>query len=151
MSTPTTTAPVIAAPVIGLHRRVSYILGGIPWPDGVVSRRTIRALLPTGGITTSGVNRTTASLKSFLAVCEVRGYAWRGRLFIRVTDPAQLLFNATRDLPDAAIKPECFIHDIDAAISWLAADLALEPNPAVRSMRAAEVEVLKTVRDKAVH
>ncbi|MBZ4580990.1 hypothetical protein [Mycobacterium avium] len=128
---------------IGLYRRADYILGGIDWPDAIVSRKTIRALLPPG-VRRNGINPVTSTLKLFLRNAEERGLIERSALFVRVLDPRQLLANALRELPG---RPSA--HDfleLGWALSLIPRQIAEEPNEAVVTRRQAELELLRALR-----
>jgi len=61
---------------IGYMRRAGMMLS-LPWPDGTVSRATVRACLPRGGT-------SDTALRRFLGNCYGQGRCVQGRKFIRV-------------------------------------------------------------------
>jgi hypothetical protein len=125
---------------IGLGRRVNYALALGMWPDGYVSRATVRALLPPGDHRPDGTNRAQSALKAHLALCEARGFIKRGREFVRILQPERLLQNAVRGLPDVHARDFLMLEH---AIAEIGAQLAEETRPAVHQRRAAELAVLK--------
>lgn len=143
--------------LIGTARRVCYALA--IWPTDVVSRATIRSLLPEGkrrdvGIRqhlrkmqsggTGRVNTVTHSFQNALAKLERDGMLQRGEEFILIRDRRALLDRAIRDVKNP--QHSRFI-EIARAADLIAEQLHDEQRPRVRAQREAELRFIRSLME----
>jgi hypothetical protein len=128
------------------HQKIGYmrtcgLLMSLDWPDSVVSRGTIRAVLPAG-------DTANAAFRRFLNRAYERGHAQFGRRFIRVLDRAELRAYALHNLQiDATIGD--FI-DLRRLRGIIQRQINAVANPAIRRRRQAELHHLQLLNPAEV-
>ena len=140
---------------IGLGRQICYALG--IWPTDVISRATLRALLPPGVVrdvsvsqhlkyaargSTGRRNRTTTAFQNRLYKYEQLGLLQRGSEFILIRDRRTLMDIALDGLNNP--RHDKFLR-IDAAARTVADQIRREHRPKVRAQRLAELAFIRSL------
>ena len=143
------------AEAIGDGRRTLYALG--IWPTPVVSRATLRALLPPGQVrdvsvsrhlsrvrsgATGRKNRTTDAFQKVLVRLERWGLIERGTEFILIRDQRSILDLALDGIHNPS--HEKFLH-IQRAAKIVAEEIAHEKRPNVHTQRSRELAFIKSL------
>jgi hypothetical protein len=122
-------------PKIGYRRKAAMMLS-LVWPDGSVSRATIRAALPRD-------ETANLALSRFLRWCYTHEYATSGRYFIRVLQPDTLRAYALNDQPPTTGLRD-FVY-IPTVAETVRRQVVCQGNSAIRRLRQAECEFLESL------
>jgi hypothetical protein len=115
----------------GYMRKMSMLMSVA---EGVISRRTLRAVVPPGDV-------GNAAMRRHLGNCYERGHASPGKYFVRVLDADALRRYALDGLPGAPTFAD-FVH-VPSLVETVRRQISCEPNPAIRRLRLAEVALLE--------
>ena len=119
------------------HRPAAAMMLSLDWPDGCVSRATVRSALPQG-------NSGRLALRGLLSdYAYANGYAVGGRHFIRVLQPDRLRDYAFDNVPTAANLQD-FVH-VPTLVATIRRQTFCEKNSAIRRRREAEAEFLESL------
>jgi len=143
------------AEAIGDARRTMYALG--IWPTPIVSRSTLRALLPPGQVRDVSVsrhlsrvrsgatgrrNRTTDAFQKVLVRLERWGLIERGTEFVLIKDQRSILDLALDGIRNPS--HEKFLH-IQRAARIVAEEIAQERRPSAHAQRSRELAFIKSL------
>lgn len=125
------------------HYRVAAFTLSLPWPSQTVSRLLLAAAMPERNALGEPVAPETARRKSqqYLRRWDGCGLVQRGRLLVRVLDPAALRPRAVDKLPFEP-QPRDFIDGARAA-AIVRQRITFEHNPALRRIFATEAAPLE--------
>lgn len=142
---------------IGTGRIMAYALG--IWPDKVMSRKTLRALLPRGRFKSVGAvqrwssiqaghssgralykNNVTAEMQKRLKLYEEKGSIRRGEHFILILDQRTLLDNALNGIENPRHSKFLALED---AAEIVRQEIEAEQLPALIKLRQRELTIIR--------